>query len=121
MTDREPLYGMAVAARLTRMHPQTLRKYERAGLLRPARSSGDQRLYSAADVKRLNRIRYLVEDRGLNVAGLDMTLRMVDRLDELGDAATLDDVRSGILEVIEMSDDAMSPRTSSEADAPHEP
>ncbi len=105
MDEREPLYAIAVAARLTRMHPQTLRKYERAGLLRPARRHGNQRLYSDADVRRLRRIRYLVEDRGLNVAGLDLTLRMVDRLDELMPAATAAELRAGIADAIDLTDD----------------
>ncbi len=118
MEEREPLYAMAVAARLTRMHPQTLRKYERAGLLRPARSSGSQRLYSEADVRRLSRIRYLVEERGLNVAGLEMTLRMVDRLNELDDAPTLADVRTGILEVIAMSSGEMDEESATSAPRP---
>ncbi len=79
--DREPVYTIAVAARLTRMHPQTLRKYERAGLLSPARSAASQRFYSAADVARLRRIQYLVEQRGLNIAGVEMALGITDRLD----------------------------------------
>jgi MerR family transcriptional regulator/heat shock protein HspR len=106
MDDRdrdEPLYGMAVAARLTGMHPQTLRKYERAGLLRPARQSGNQRLYSHADVTRLRRIRYLVEERGLNVAGLEMTLNMVDRLERLEDGASRAQMRTAIDDAIDFS------------------
>jgi MerR family transcriptional regulator/heat shock protein HspR len=79
--DREPVYTIAVAARLTRMHPQTLRKYERAGLLSPARSSASQRFYSTADVARLRRIQYLVEARGLNIAGVELALAITDRLD----------------------------------------
>ena len=79
--DREPVYTIAVAARLTRMHPQTLRKYERAGLLSPARSAASQRFYSGADVARLRRIQYLVEARGLNIAGVEMALAITDRLD----------------------------------------
>ncbi len=105
MNEREPLYGIAVAARLTRMHPQTLRKYERSGLLRPARQQGNQRLYSDADVRRLRRIRYLVEDRGLNVAGLEMTLAMVDRLDKLDPAASAAEMRAAIDDVIDLSRD----------------
>ncbi len=102
MDEREPVYAIAVAARLTRMHPQTLRKYERAGLLRPARQSGNQRLYSNADVRRLHRIRYLVEKRGLNVAGLEMTLRIVDRLEQTDDRSTRDDLRRAIDDAIDM-------------------
>jgi MerR family transcriptional regulator/heat shock protein HspR len=93
--DREPVYTMAVAARLARMHPQTLRNYEREGLLRPARH-GSQRLYSDADLRRLQQIRYLVDVRGLNVAGVRMTLRMTDRLDEIDDRSTLAEARSAI-------------------------
>ena len=75
---------MAVAARLTRMHPQTLRKYERAGLVAPSRQGGNQRLYSEVDVRRLLRIQYLVEERGINIAGLGLALAMSDRLDAIG-------------------------------------
>jgi len=105
MDEDEPLYGMAVAARLTRMHPQTLRKYERAGLLRPARR-GNQRLYSSADVQRLRRIRYLVEDRGLNVAGLEMTLAIVDRLDAIAPGAAAAEMRAVVTEVVALTDDS---------------
>lgn len=97
------LYAMAVASRLTGMHPQTLRKYERAGLLAPDRPSGNQRLYSDADVRRLRRIRYLVEVRGVNVAGLELALGMSDRLDELASDATRDQLREAIDQVAEMS------------------
>jgi MerR family transcriptional regulator/heat shock protein HspR len=94
---------MAVASRLTGMHPQTLRKYERAGLIRPSRQSGNQRLYSDADVQRLRRIRYLVEVRGVNVAGLDLALRMADRLDALGSDPTLAELQSAVDQVADMS------------------
>lgn len=94
---------MAVAARLTRMHPQTLRKYERAGLLTPSRQAGNQRLYSEAEIQRLCRIRYLVEERGLNVAGLEMALAMTDRLDALGPDATRAEMRTAIDEASELS------------------
>jgi MerR family transcriptional regulator, heat shock protein HspR len=103
VTEEGPLYSIAVAARLTRMHPQTLRKYERAGLLTPARRQGNQRLYSDADISRLRRIHYLVEERGLNVAGLEMALAMSDRLEEIGGEATSDEMRSAIDEARDMS------------------
>jgi MerR family transcriptional regulator/heat shock protein HspR len=99
----EPLYTIAVASRLTGMHPQTLRKYERAGLLTPARPSGNQRLYSAADIDRLKRIQFLVEDKGVNVAGLELTLAMTDRLDALADNATQSDMQTAIDEATFMS------------------
>ncbi|MDP8903890.1 MAG: MerR family transcriptional regulator [Chloroflexota bacterium] len=103
MSEDGPLYSIAVASRLTRMHPQTLRKYERAGLLTPARQNGNQRLYSDEDIARLRRIQYLVEERGLNVAGLEMALSMSDRLDEIGANATRDEMRSAIQDVRGMS------------------
>lgn len=109
-TDGDPrsdgsggLYTMAVASRLTGMHPQTLRKYERAGLISPARQSGNQRLYSDADVERLRRIRYLVDVRGVNIAGLELALAMADRLDELGLEATRTEMQDAIDEVGDMS------------------
>jgi MerR family transcriptional regulator/heat shock protein HspR len=105
MDENEPVYAIAVAARLSRMHPQTLRKYERAGLIRPARQSGNQRLYSPADVTRLRRIRYLVEERGLNVAGIEMTMSMVDRLDHIAPGASADEIRVIVANVLRLSED----------------
>jgi MerR family transcriptional regulator, heat shock protein HspR len=87
---------MAVAARLTRMHPQTLRKYERAGLVSPARSAGSQRFYSSADVARLRRIQYLVDVRGLNIAGVEMALGITDRLDATDRETTTADLWTAI-------------------------
>ena len=101
--EHDGVYTMAVAARLTGMHPQTLRKYERAGLVQPFRQSGNQRLYSEADIQRLRRIQYLVEQRGLNVAGIDLALAMSDRLDAVGPDATLGEMQTAIGEASEMS------------------
>jgi MerR family transcriptional regulator, heat shock protein HspR len=101
--ESDGLYTMAVAARMTGMHPQTLRKYERAGLIRPSRPSGNQRLYSEADIRRLRRIRYLVEHRGVNIAGLELTLRMTDRLDELGSEPTQAELQAAVEQVSDMS------------------
>jgi MerR family transcriptional regulator/heat shock protein HspR len=85
------------------MHPQTLRKYERAGLLTPVRQSGNQRLYSRADVRRLDRIRYLVDVRRVNVAGLELALAMSDRLDAIQSDATRMQLRIAIDEASDMS------------------
>lgn len=103
MDESDGLYTMAVASRLTGMHPQTLRKYERAGLVTPSRQSGNQRLYSDADVRRLRRIRYLVEVRGMNIAGLELTLGMADRLDAVESDATRTELRETIDQVADMS------------------
>ena len=101
--ESDGVYTMAVASRLTGMHPQTLRKYERAGLVRPSCQSGNQRLYSEADVRRLRRIRYLVEVRGVNIAGLELTLRMADRLDALGTESTQAELQAAVDQVADMS------------------
>ena len=103
VNESDGLYTMAVASRLTGMHPQTLRKYERAGLITPSRQSGNQRLYSEADVRRLRRIRYLVEVRGVNIAGLELALRMADRLDAVELDATWAQLREVLDQVADMS------------------
>ena len=86
-SDRnKPLYMISVAAELTGMHPQTLRVYEQKGLVTPGRSRGNTRLYSQADIERLNLISKLT-DEGINLAGvvriLDMRERMLEREEEL--------------------------------------
>lgn len=79
----EPLFVISVAARLVEMHPQTLRKYEREGLIAPSRTQGNLRLYSDRDIERLRQVKYLVEDRGLNLAGVQMALELTRKLREL--------------------------------------
>ncbi|OFW61517.1 MAG: hypothetical protein A2133_12655 [Actinobacteria bacterium RBG_16_64_13] len=85
-----PVFMISVAAELAEMHPQTLRMYERRGLIRPQRSSKSTRLYSLDDVERLRRIQQLVTECGLNLAGVERVLQMEQevaalqrRLDEL--------------------------------------
>ena len=103
MDEHDGVYTIAVMARLTRLHPQTLRKYERAGLLTPARPSGNQRLYSNADLLRVRRIQHLAEVRGVNIAGLVLALAMADRLDALQPDATRSQLRAAIDQAVEMS------------------
>lgn len=79
----EPLFVISVAARLVEMHPQTLRKYEREGLIAPSRTSGNLRLYSDRDIERLRQVKYLVEEVGLNLAGVQLALAMTNSLHEL--------------------------------------
>ena len=76
----EPVFVISVAARLLEMHPQTLRKYEREGLIAPSRSAGNLRLYSDRDIERLRQVKYLVEQRGLNLAGVQIALELTHRL-----------------------------------------
>ena len=73
---------ISVVARILEMHPQTLRKYERAGLVQPSRTLGMVRLYSEQDVRRLRLIKYLVDDVGMNLAGVEFVLRLFNRLQE---------------------------------------
>jgi MerR family transcriptional regulator/heat shock protein HspR len=75
-----PLFMISVAAELAEMHPQTLRMYERRGLIRPQRSSKSTRLYSLQDVERLQRIQQLVSEYGLNLAGVERVLDMEEKL-----------------------------------------
>ncbi|MSP79157.1 MAG: MerR family transcriptional regulator [Dehalococcoidia bacterium] len=79
----EPRYVMSVASRLVDMTPQSIRACEREGLLEPARSSGRQRLYAERDIERLRRIKTLVTDMGVNMAGVEVALRLMDRIAEL--------------------------------------
>ena len=83
MSGREALYIISVAARLVDMHPSTLRKYEREGFLEPSRMGGKLRLYSTEDIRRLRQIKWLVEDKGVNIAGIDMALELTDLLHEV--------------------------------------
>ncbi len=75
-----PRYMISVAAELVGMHPQTLRLYEQKGLVRPKRTAGNTRLYSDADVERLQLIQRLTTDLGLNLAGVELVLRLEDEL-----------------------------------------
>ena len=80
MTDDRPRYMISVAAELVGMHPQTLRIYEQKGLVRPKRTSGNTRLYSEADIERLRLIQRLTSELGLNLAGVELVLRLEDEL-----------------------------------------
>ena len=79
MNDR-PVYMISVAAELVGMHPQTLRMYETKGLVRPQRTPGGTRLYSEADVERLRVVQRLTTELGLNLAGVELVLRLEDEL-----------------------------------------
>jgi MerR family transcriptional regulator/heat shock protein HspR len=74
------IYMISVAAELVGMHPQTLRLYETKGLVRPTRTPGGTRRYSEADVERLRIIQRLTTELGLNLAGVELVLRLEDEL-----------------------------------------
>ena len=78
--DDRPRYMISVAAELVGMHPQTLRIYEQKGLVRPKRTAGNTRLYSENDVERLRVIQQLTTELGLNLAGVEVVLRLEDEL-----------------------------------------
>ena len=80
MIDDRPRYMISVAAELVGMHPQTLRIYENKGLVSPKRTRGNTRLYSEADLDRLRLIQRLTSELGLNLAGVEVVLRMEDEL-----------------------------------------
>lgn len=74
MRESEPLYVISVASRLLKLHPQTLRKYERVGFVAPSRTTGNLRLYSREDIDRLRQVKQLVDERGVNLAGVEIAL-----------------------------------------------
>src|SRR6201988_2283533 len=76
--DNQDLYFISVAARLLGMHPQTLRKYERLGLLQPTRTIGSMRLYSREELERLRIIKRLVDEAGINLAGVQRLLSIAE-------------------------------------------
>ncbi len=82
-SDDEPIYVISVAARLVDMHPQTLRYYERAGLLKPERSNGKIRLYSEREIERLRKIARLTNELGVNLAGVEIIIDLTERLEKL--------------------------------------
>ena len=78
--DDRPRYMISVAAELVGMHPQTLRVYEQKGLVRPKRTAGNTRLYSERDLERLRLVQQLTTELGLNLAGVELVLRLEDEL-----------------------------------------
>ena len=81
MTDKgKPLYMIGVVADMLKVHPQTLRMYEKKGLIRPSRSEGRTRMYSADDVDEVARVIRLARDLGVNLAGIEIILKMRRRM-----------------------------------------
>ena len=84
MTDRgKPLYMIGVVAEMLKVHPQTLRFYEKKGLVRPGRTEGQTRMYSEEDLEEIARLLRLTRDLGVNLAGVEIILKMRRRMIEL--------------------------------------
>ena len=83
MTLDPELYFISMAARMLGMHPQTLRKYERLGLVRPSRTIGSMRLYSRPELERLKVIKRLVDDAGINLAGIQRLLSIAEAVQRI--------------------------------------
>lgn len=81
--SHQPVYMIGVAAELCGVHPQTLRQYERLGLIQPARAGSKNRLYSDRDIERVRQIQRLTQAMGVNLAGVEIVLRLLDELQEL--------------------------------------
>jgi len=97
----KPVFMISVAAELAEMHPQTLRMYERRGLICPQRSSKSTRLYSLEDVERLRRIQQLVGECGLNLAGVERVLQMEEQVAKL--QRRLDDLQTNMERLAEQA------------------
>jgi MerR family transcriptional regulator/heat shock protein HspR len=85
LPDDDPIYVISIAARLVGMHQQTLRYYERAGFIEPRRTAGNIRMYSNRDINRIRAAQRLIEELGVNLAGVDIILRMSEQLRSLQD------------------------------------
>ncbi len=79
----EPVYLISVVAKVLSIHPQTLRQYEREGLIEPSRTEGRMRLYSQKDIDKIKMILRLTRDLGVNLAGVDIVLQFKAQIDEM--------------------------------------
>nr|MBC7245967.1 helix-turn-helix transcriptional regulator [Chloroflexota bacterium] len=95
----DPCYVIGIAAQMVNLHPQTLRYYERIGLVVPARSPGNIRLYSQRDIERLQRICRLTNELGVNLAGVEVIMRLTDTIEQL--QAEMDALRTSFEAEIE--------------------
>ncbi|MFB3854580.1 MAG: MerR family transcriptional regulator [Vicinamibacterales bacterium] len=83
MAVKQDLYFISVAARMLDMHPQTLRKYERLGLVQPSRRIGSMRVYSREEIERLRLIKHLVDELGINLAGVQRLLSIAEVVERI--------------------------------------
>ena len=90
MPEQHTVYFISMAARLLKMHPQTLRKYERLGLVRPSRTLGSLRVYSDEELERIRLIKHLVDEAGVNLAGVQRLLSIAESLQRIRPLMTED-------------------------------
>ena len=83
LDDTDPRYVISIAAGMLGIQTHTLRYYEKIGIIEPARSQGNIRLYSERDIALLRRVKTLMDDLGVNLAGIQVILRMMQRMNEL--------------------------------------
>ena len=81
--EQQPVFMIGVAAKLCGVHPQTLRQYERIGLVSPSRVGAKNRLYSETDIERVRSIQRLTQQLGVNLAGVEIILRLLDEMEEI--------------------------------------
>jgi len=79
----EPVYLISIVSSMLNIHPQTLRQYERDGLIKPSRTQGRMRLYSQRDIDKMKMILRLTRDLGVNIAGIDVILRLKEQMEEM--------------------------------------
>lgn len=92
LDEKEPRYVISIAARMVGVRTHTLRYYERVGIIGPSRSRGNIRLYSESDIAQLRRVKTLMDDLGVNLAGVEVIMRMMRRMLELqGQVQELED------------------------------
>jgi MerR family transcriptional regulator/heat shock protein HspR len=101
-------YMISAVAEMYEIHPQTLRLYEREGLLKPSRTEGNTRLYTDEDLERLEFILNLARDLGVNISGIAIILQMRERMEEMNRQmqSFVDYVRSEMLQHIQQSSSA---------------
>jgi len=92
LDEKEPRYVISIAARMVGVRTHTLRYYEKIGIVEPSRSRGNIRLYSEGDIAQLRRVKTLMDDLGVNLAGVEVIMRMMQRVLELqGQVQELED------------------------------
>ncbi|NQT31071.1 MAG: MerR family transcriptional regulator [Deltaproteobacteria bacterium] len=99
LDQKEPRYVISIAARMVGVRTHTLRYYEKVGIVGPSRSRGNIRLYSESDIAQLRRVKTLMDDLGVNLAGVEVIMRMMQRMLELqSQVQELEDEMEGIRE-----------------------